>query len=192
VEDANRFVSCIPLTGRGMDNTAPMTPTNRRLLAILSACAIAACIIAYVYSFFGASVDKVLPWVVLLFVGWVALFIPIYAIEYPASRSFSFAWTGFVRGMPGWVALCTKALLLNVIAHLLWSAALYGPGVPAIVDGQYVLDDHGRILKVLTQAEYFAHRGAALRMIATWMIYVYFLSMVYWWFRRYDKPVDWE
>jgi hypothetical protein len=166
-----------------------MTTSVRRFLALLSACVIAACIVAYVYSFFGASVDRVLPWAVLLFLGWVALFLPIYAIEYPASRSFSFAWSGFSRGMPGWVVLCAKVLLLNATVHLLWSAALNGPGVPAIVDRQYVLDNHGRILKVLTQGEYLALRGATLRVLASLMIYFYFLPMVYWWFRRYDRQV---
>jgi len=59
-----------------------------------------------------------------------------------------------------------------------------GLGVPAIVDGQYVLDSRGRILKALTQAEYFTLKEGELRASASMMIYFYFVPMMYWWYRR--------
>ena len=120
----------------------------------------------------------------------MALYIPVYALEYPASRALSFSWKGFARGMPSWVAPCSWVLTLVVLAHFVWFIVQSGPGAPAIVDGQYVLDNHGRILKVLTQAEYLTLRGAAVRAFATLMISFYFAPMVYWWFRRNDQQTD--
>jgi hypothetical protein len=116
----------------------------------------------------------------------MALFLPIYVLEYPASKTLSFPWKGLTRGMPGWVAPCSQILSLIAIAHIVWFAVRAGLGVPAIVNGQYVLDKQGRILKVLTQAEYLTLRKAALRTLATMMISFYFLPMNYWWFRRGD------
>jgi hypothetical protein len=63
-------------------------------------------------------------------------------------------------------------------------------GVPAIVDGQYVLDNHGRILKVLTRTEYLTLTAAALRGFASFMISFYFAPVAYWWFRRNDREAD--
>jgi hypothetical protein len=167
-----------------MGNTEVMTPAIRRVFAFLSACGIAACVLAYIYSFFAGQVDTILPWWVLLILVGMALVAPIYALEYPSSRAPSFSWKGFARGMPSWVAPCFWVLSLIAIAHFVWSAAQDGLGVPAIVDGQYVLDNHGRILKVLTQAEYLTLKAAELRALATMMISVYFVPLVYWWFRR--------
>jgi hypothetical protein len=58
------------------------------------------------------------------------------------------------------------------------------------MDGQYVLDSHGRILKVLTQAEYVTLKEALLRIFATLMSTCYFMPMMYWWFRRNPQQAD--
>jgi hypothetical protein len=161
-----------------------MPSTVRGFAAFLAACGIAASILAYVVSFDGALVDIAFPWLGLLFIGSMALIIPIYARDYPASRVPSFVWKGFARGMPSWVAPCSWFLSLICIAHFVWFAVHTGWGVPEIQDGQYILDARGQTLKVLTQSEYFTLKEAELRMFATLMIYFYFLPMTYWWFRR--------
>ena len=134
--------------------------------------------------------DNIFPWYIPLLLGWMALFVPIYALEYPASRAPSFAWKGFARGMPSWVAPCSWLLMLVALAHFVWCVVHYGWGAPEIVDGQYVLDSRGRILKVLTQAEYLKLRAVGARAIATILIYFYFTPMMYWWFRRNPQQAD--
>jgi hypothetical protein len=162
-----------------------MNPIIHKFLAVLSACAMAASILSYMYSFFGAPVDKILLWGFLLLIpGWIALFLPMYVLEYPLSRAPSFSWKGFARGMPSWVAPCSWLLSVIFVAHLVWLAVQNGWGVPEIVNGQYVLSSRGRILKLLTQAEYLALTEAELRAFTTAMISLYFVPMVYWWFRR--------
>jgi hypothetical protein len=163
-----------------------MTPNIRGLLAFLAACGFAMSTFAYVGSFSGALVDTLFPGLLPLLLGWIVLFVPMYAFEYPASIKPSFFWK-FARGMPSWAAPCGMVLSLIGVAHLIWFGVHSGLGVPAIVDGQYVIDSRGRILKVLTQAEYITLRAAGLRAGATIMVSFYFAPMVYWWFRRSRK-----
>ncbi len=167
-----------------------MTPVGR-VLAFLSASVIAAWILGYMYSFFGAPVDKILSWGFLLLIpGWMAMVLPMYVLEYPLSRAPSFCWKGFARGMPSWVAPCSWLLSLIAVAHLVWLAVQNGWGVPEIVNGQYVLESRGRILRALTQAEYLALTEAELRALTTVMISFYFVTMMYWWFRHNRQEAD--
>jgi len=167
------------------DNTIGIMPIIHRFLAFLSACGIAASILGYIYSFFGVPVDKILFWGALLLVpGWMALLLPMYVLEYPLSRAPSFSLKGFARGMPSWVAPCSWLLSLVAVAHIVWLAVQNGWGVPEIVNGQYVLDSRGRILKVLTEAEYLALTEAFLRAFTAVMVSFYFPTTMYWWYRR--------
>jgi len=161
-----------------------MISTNRRFLAVLSACGFAANIVAYIESFSGATIGSSLGWIIVLCVGTFVLAVPMQILEYPKSRAMTFYWKGFARGMPTWVVPCSRLLWLTAVVHFVWFAVHAGRGVPAILDGQYVLYAHGQILRVLTKAEYFALEGAELRGVVTPMISVYFLSMMYWWFPR--------
>jgi hypothetical protein len=160
-----------------------MVPIKRRFIAILSACVIAANILAYIYSFFGAPVGKILPWMIPLVLGLIVLLIPI-IVDYPASRSLSFAGKLCLLGMPSWAARCFWLVQLFAIGNFAWFASQSGWGVPAIMDGQYVSRARGHILKMLTQAEYFTLMEAELRMFAAFMIFFYFPPMMYWWYRR--------
>jgi len=53
----------------------------RRLLAVLSACGIVIGIVAYLESLAGATIDDMLPWMIALGIGAVALYILIIARE---------------------------------------------------------------------------------------------------------------
>jgi hypothetical protein len=60
------------------------------------------------------------------------------------------------RKIPGWVGVCGIALLLTGVVHLVWFGAHSSLGAPEIINGQYVLDSRGRIMKVITEAEFVA------------------------------------
>jgi len=158
--------------------------TLRRFSAALSACGVAAGACAYVVSFSKVPVDELLPWCIPLMFGFVALFAPIYVLEYPTLRAASFWRRGLARGMPNWVVWCGRALWLIVLAHFVWVAVHNGPGVPAIKGGQYVLEANGRILRTVSEEEYLALKAAELRLFSTMTAAAYFVPMVYWWFKR--------
>jgi len=161
-----------------------MISTNRRFLAVLPAYGFAASTAGYIGSFSRASADNIFLWYLPLFLGLVALLGPICVLEYPASRAPTFSLKGFARGMPNWVAPCSWLFLLVAVAHFVWFAAHSGWGAPEILEGQYVLDARGHVLKVLTQQEYLKLRGAEARAVATLLIYFYFTPTTYWWFPR--------
>jgi hypothetical protein len=161
-----------------------------RVCAFVAACGITASIFAYMASFSGSLLESVFPWGILLVLGLFALFISMYALEYPASRAPTFFLKGFARGMPTWVAPCSRLLQVIGIAQLVWFAAHSGWGVPTILDGQYVLDSRGQILKVLTKAEYLTLKEAEQRMFAAMVAAFYFVPMMYWWFRGNEQATD--
>lgn len=167
-----------------------VTPDIRRFFAFLSACGIAVSVFVYIESFSGAAIASSWRWEVVLGTGVVALGISIHILEYPSSNNRNFYWKGFERGIPSWVIRSNHLLMLVVIMHFAWYFVLGGFGIPAIKDGQYVLANHGRILRVLTQAEYVLLNEAQLRIFATLMIASYFMPTMYWWFRRNPQNVE--
>ena len=147
-------------------------------------------IVAYIESFSGATIGSISGWIILLCIGVFALGIPVQILEYPESKALTFFWKGFARGMPRWVVPCAGLLWLTAIAHFVWFASHSGWGSPAILEGQYVLDARGHVLRLLTKAEYFALEEAQLRAVASLMISCYFVPMMYWWSRRGQQKAD--
>jgi hypothetical protein len=177
-----------------------MTPSVRRSFAFLSACGFAASIVGYIDSFStarvgttshwwimtfsGAQMDAIFRWCIVLLPVLMALAVPIFFLEYPESTGWGFSWKVFERDMPRWVAPCFWLLQFIAAGHFIWFAAHSGGGAPEIQDEQYVLAARSRILKILTQPEYLHLRAAVARTFATIMISMYFLPLMYWWFRR--------
>jgi hypothetical protein len=160
-----------------------------RSLAFLSALGFVVSICSYIYSLLGVMVDKVF-WLLALAPLWIALFLPMYILEYPESRKVSFGFTGFARGMPRWVAPCSWLFQLAFVAHFVRFSVQSGFGVPEIVDGQYVLANRGRVLRLLTDEEYRALLGAELRLLATTLMFLYFVTTAYWWLRPTSTHSD--
>jgi hypothetical protein len=161
---------------------------TRRFLLVSSACGFAASIFAYVASFSLSLMELDFRLGTLLILGLMALFLPMYVHGSPASRSPTFFLTGFARGMPSWVVPCAGLLSLVGVAHPAWFI-VHAPGAPEILDGQYVLDSRGHILKVLTEPEYLSLKRAELRMLGSMIASRYFVPMMCWWYRRNECPV---
>ena len=161
-----------------------VSSNTRRVFASLSMCGFAASMLAYILSFFGVPAERVYPWMGLLCAGMMLLFVPVYILEYPNSRSPTFFYKEFANGMPKWVTPCEWILALIALMQIIWFALHSGLGVPAFQDGQYVIESRGQVLKVISDAEYLALKGAGLRMFAAMLVSLYFVPMMYWSFRR--------
>ena len=155
----------------------------RRFLAIVSACAFVAGAAIYVLSYAGATMEGIFPWAILLHIGIFLLFVPMFFLEYPASQRRTF-WKAFAQGRPRWVVPIIAILGLFYGFHFILLLVQGHMASPAIQGGHYVLSDHGRIVKLLTQAEYFRLKGAELRMFSTLWMCFYFILAMYWWFPR--------
>jgi hypothetical protein len=96
----------------------------------------------------------------------------------------TFYWKQFSQGMPKWVVPVIKLLGLFFIFHFILFLVQSHAASPQIEDGHYVLNNHGQIVKTLTQLEYFKLKAAELRMFAAGWIFFYFVPTMYWWFPR--------
>jgi hypothetical protein len=161
-----------------------ISASSRRSLAALSACGIAAGLFVYFESFLGATMGNSWVWLILLAVGSLLVGVPIQRLERRSPRNWMFFRAGFMRGMPSWVVVCNYLLLALFIEHFVAYSVRSGYGVPAIIDGQYVLDSRGKILKVITQAEYLSLQEEGLRVTLSAIIASYFMPMMYWWVPR--------
>jgi hypothetical protein len=165
-----------------------ISSNTRKAFASLSMCGFAAGMLAYILSFLAVPVESVYPWMGLLCAGMMMLFLPIFILEYPNSRSPTFFYNEFARGMPKWVAPCEWILALVALAQVIWFALHSGLGVPAHQEAQYVIESHGHVLKVISEAEYLALEEAGLRMFAAMLVSFYFVPMMYWSFRPSGRP----
>jgi hypothetical protein len=166
-----------------------MNIVGRRLFALLSACGIAASAFAYIGSFFLAKIDSMNRLLIVSGAGLVLLVIPIFAIE-PSLLTRKNFWNKFTRGMPSWASTCIIFFSLVVIAHIAWIFVQSGGGVPIIRDGHYLLNDHGRVLKALTETEYLTLKEDDVRLHAIMLVAGYSMPMFYWWFPRGDREAD--
>jgi len=161
-----------------------MIQVVRRSLAIVSVCGLVASIVIYVASYRGATMDGIARWAIALHIGIFVLLLPMYAAEYSSVRQRTFFWKGFTQGMPKWIVPSIKLLSLFFAVHFVLFLTQSHASAPEIKDGKYVLSDHGRIVRALTQSEYFRLKGAELRLFATGWMFFYFVPTAYWWFPR--------
>jgi hypothetical protein len=168
-----------------------MTTTSivRRCLAVVSACGLAASIATYVESYLGASMDGIVRIAIFLHIGVFMLLLPMFALEYSGLNDRTFLWKGFAQGKPKWATSAIRLLALFFATHFVLFLVQSHVASPEVINGQYVLNNHGRIVKVLTQPEYLSLKGAELRLFATGWIFFYFVPTLYWWFPRSHRQL---
>ena len=170
IEDQSTFLS---------RKDAGATLTVRRLIAVVAAGAFVSSLAVYVYSFRGLTFDAIEYWVFALHGGIFLFCIPMCVIEYSSLREQTFFWKEFNKGKPAWVSSIIKILGLVAMVHFGLFLVLSHAASPEILNGQFVLNDHGQIRKVLTEGEYLSLKGSELRIFATGWIFFYFVAMAY-------------
>jgi hypothetical protein len=156
----------------------------RKLFALVAAAGLIASVWLYFRSFSGTTLDSLGLNVLVLHTGIFVLVVPIFIAEYSASNRGSFSWDKFAQGKPNWVAPAIQFLGVCFLAHFVLFAIQSHLTGPAVRNGQYVLESHGRIVRAITRAEYVKLKGAELRIFVTAWMFFYFVTTVYWWFPR--------
>jgi len=128
--------------------------------------------------------DGLFQWALLLHMGIFILVLPMFALEYSSIRNRVFFWKGFRQGRPTWTVPAITLIGLFFFSHFAFFLIQSHAASPEIKDGDYVLNNHGHIVKLLTHGEYLALKGAELRLFATGWIFFYFVLTMYWWFPR--------
>ncbi len=70
-----------------------------------------------------------------------------------------FFWKGFAETRPQWTVTTIKGLGIFALLHFVLFLVLTHGCSPEIVNGAFVLNDHGTIRRVLDQTEYLSLKG---------------------------------
>jgi hypothetical protein len=145
----------------------------RKVVAIAAVVGLIAGVYIFVVSFFGLTMDKLGGRVLPLHAGIFALAIPLVVVERGSKGVSPF------RGKPRWALRSMQILFLFFVAIFFAFLSLSHAASPKSVDGQYVLDNHGKIVGHLSEADYFFLKGWELRLFAAgWMLaYVLCLNL---------------
>ena len=82
-------------------------------------------------------------------------------------------WKIALSHAPTWLrAMCGLFFAYAFFNFFFTIFVLLKGGTPGIIDGQYVLHDHGEIIRQLTEAEYIRHQAYTIRLFSGhWMIF---------------------
>jgi len=161
-----------------------MVSLLRRCLAIIAASALAASLIVYALSFVGTTMEEMFRWAMLLTVSVFALVLPMYAVEYSAIKNSKFFGDAIWRGLPKWAVRAIQIVGLLFAAHFVPFLVQSHAASPEIINGEYVLSNHGQIVKELTESQYRWLKGSELRLFATGWLSFYLALALYWWFPK--------
>ena len=153
----------------------------RKVMAVAAAPGLIAGVDILIASFFGLTMNQLGRRVLLLHLGVFALFIPLIFIERRHK------WVDPFRGKPSWVLRSMKILFLLFVVVFFSFLALSHAAMPDIINGQYVLNSHGKIVGEITERQYLFLKGWELRLFASGWILAYFTAMMDWWFPPQDE-----
>jgi hypothetical protein len=153
----------------------------RKVMAMAAVVGLIAGVCIFVASFFGLTMDKLGGKAILMHVGIFALFIPLIVVERGSKGVSPFL------GKPRWVLRSMQILFLFFVAVFFAFLSLSHAASPKIVDGEYVLDNHGKIVGHLSEAGYLFLKAWELRLFAAGWMVAYFALMTQWWFPRRDE-----
>jgi len=132
----------------------------------------------HITALLGMDLSTTIPFVWSLHVGVFVVFIPFVF----SSRKVLGAKSGLTKireFFPVWVlALGTVIVAYAFVNFMLFFLASQG-GSPAIHDGKFVLQDHGRLIRELTAGEYAAFKANELRGFSGHWLPFYFLPFAY-------------
>jgi hypothetical protein len=165
-----------------------ISTSMRNLLTIISMIGLLASLAVYIGSFFGLTSDdlglRMLP-----LHGGMILMIGAFIVDRNSRQRqlgrTMWPYTDALEGLaPKWTVWSVHILFIAAILQFFLFLLLSHAAVPAIMDGRYVLNDHGTIKGLLSSAQYFRLKGFELRLFSSAGLGCYSFSSIYWWFVR--------
>ena len=142
---------------------------------------------AHVAALAGVDVAARIPWVWGLNVGIVAVLLPVVmSTRKLVNGRLSLAT---LRPLfPPWVLVLGAAVFAYAVVNFaLFMFGAHG-GSPEIRDGRFVLQDHGRLIRELSAAEYTALQANEVRGFSGHWLLFYFMPFAWFLLRRTDLP----
>jgi hypothetical protein len=165
-------------------------PRIRRLIASVAFIGLALSVMVHGAAFLGVDLIEKFPLVWGLHLGIFPLFLLMmlatrreekdsHGLSRPPSP-----WKRFFDPMPLWAKYITYALGAYTLINFAWFFSLSKGGTPELREGIYVLHDHGKIIRELTEQEYHIQKAYVLRGFSGHWLYFYVICGFYFWFPR--------
>jgi hypothetical protein len=129
---------------------------------------------------------------ILLHLGIFALAVPYIVVERMKANGQQFSYGGVApyEGRPIWVKRSMGIVFAFFITFFLIFLIQGHAASREIIDGEYVLNNHGTIVRYLSANEYFQMKASELCLFASGWMANYGL-MMYWWFPRPIAETPW-
>jgi hypothetical protein len=152
----------------------------RRVMAAAAAPGLITGTYMFIANFFGLTMDKLGARAFLLHLGIFALAIPLVIVEQ------WFKGLNPLSGKPRWVVRSTQILGLVCVSFFFVFLSLSHAASPEIINGEFVLNNHGKIVGYISERGYLFLKGWELRLFASGWIFAYYALVVHWWFPRQE------
>jgi hypothetical protein len=157
-----------------------MAALMRTIYAPLSIAIFGIGVAIYIWSFMAHYVDSIDAYMSILYIGVFLLARPMLRREAPQSYRISFFLKGYAGKAPKGISIVGQLLLITAVIHFGLAVIGSGAGVPSTVDGEYVLEAHGKVIRVLSLFEYRHLQAQNVRAAAAVLAALSFVPMVYW------------
>jgi hypothetical protein len=152
----------------------------RKTIALLAAPGLVAAIYIFIASLFGLTMDKLGVKAVLLHLGIFALAMPLAFVERWGKGGDPF------RGKPRWAVRTMQGFFALFVVVFFSFLILSHAASPDIVNGEYVLNNHGKIVQYISERDYRFLKGWELRLFASGWMCIYYALIIHWWFPRQE------
>jgi hypothetical protein len=162
----------------------------RKIPAIVAALGLIASVYVFIASLYGLTLNKLGGRALLLHLGIFALAVPYIVVERMKTNGQQFSYgVAPYDGRPIWVKRSMSIFFALFITFFL--IFLIQGHAPKVIDGDYVLNNHGTIVRYLSANEYFQMKASELRLFASGWMAVYYGLMMHWWFPRPIAETPW-
>lgn len=158
--------------------SGPMRTGWVRFFAVLAALGLILSMAGDALTFFVADAQRSLPYFWLLHLGMFVVLVPAIVALPRRGQNRSFRWRDATAGAPSWLRWLTVLLIVHAFINLAAFHVVCGAGGPERQsDGTYSISSHGRILRLISAAEYHRARGYEFRSFSGWWMLVYCLAL---------------
>jgi hypothetical protein len=140
-------------------------------------------ILVHFSALLGIDVSLHFPYVWGLHIGIFVVFIP-FVLMSRGTLGAKPRWTDIRQQFPGWAIALALCVWIYVIVNFVLFILFGGGGSPNVINGEYVLSNHGRVLSHLTETAYRRHVTNEVRGFSGHWLIFYLIPCLYFLCRR--------
>ena len=130
--------------------------------------------IAHLVTFLGIAPNKICPWIWLLHLGIFVVWFPMIFVSGKTMKpGYRKSFKELMPHAPSWMPRLCGILFAYALFNFFFTIfVLNKGGNPSVIDGEKVLQSHGKIIRKLSDEEYRWHEAYSVRMFSGhWMLF---------------------